>query len=196
MGQRLHHVPAQLSGGEQQRVTIARAIANKPEILLLDEPTGDLDTKNTLIVMEMLMKLNEEENITLVMVTHDPMLKNAASKVVFMRDGKIHKIETVAEQDHKEFREKCRHELEGIVASKGAASGKAKKISQLRKPNDYETFDKDAVNVAENLLKQFNAFAAQKPVQLQSETVIDYSKEDQPYQQPYQQQQEQQAKQQ
>jgi len=74
MSARLDHLPSQLSGGEQQRVTIARALANNPDILLLDEPTGDLDSVNTSIVMKLLTDLNKE-GITLVMVTHDVGLK-------------------------------------------------------------------------------------------------------------------------
>ena len=89
---RMDHFPNQLSGGEQQRVTIARSIANKPKILLLDEPTGDLDTRSTDIVMKILIDLNQKEKITMVMVTHDVGLKTFAHRVVRMADGKIHKI--------------------------------------------------------------------------------------------------------
>eukprot|EP00698_Gefionella_okellyi_P024623 TRINITY_DN875_c0_g1_i1.p1 TRINITY_DN875_c0_g1~~TRINITY_DN875_c0_g1_i1.p1 ORF type:complete len:432 (-),score=79.44 TRINITY_DN875_c0_g1_i1:126-1274(-) len=102
MGHRLHHLPTQLSGGEQQRVTIARAVANKPELLLLDEPTGDLDSANTHIVCKLLKDLNEQEGITLVMVTHDPALKNFAHKVVRMRDGKLASVEDVDVELRKE----------------------------------------------------------------------------------------------
>jgi len=85
---RIDHFPRQLSGGEQQRVTIARALANNPEIMLLDEPTGDLDTKNTDLVMKILMELNKE-GITMIMVSHDLNLKNYAHRVIRMADGKI-----------------------------------------------------------------------------------------------------------
>lgn len=89
MSHRLKHFPNQLSGGEQQRVTIARALANKPQVLLLDEPTGDLDTRNTHIVLDILLKLNEQEKITLVMVTHDVNLKYLSHRVLKVLDGKI-----------------------------------------------------------------------------------------------------------
>ena len=95
MGERLGHFPNMMSGGEQQRVTIARALANKPEILLLDEPTGDLDGRNSEIVMKLLTELNREEGITLIMVTHDPNLKQYAERVIHLRDGKISRIEVV-----------------------------------------------------------------------------------------------------
>lgn len=89
---RMDHFPNQLSGGEQQRVTIARSIANKPKILLLDEPTGDLDTRSTDVVMKILIDLNMREKITMIMVTHDIGLKNFATRVIRMSDGKVHKI--------------------------------------------------------------------------------------------------------
>jgi len=84
-----------LSGGEQQRVTIARSIANNPSILLLDEPTGDLDTRSTDIVMKILLDLNLHKKITMIMVTHDVGLKGFANKVVRMADGKINKIQEI-----------------------------------------------------------------------------------------------------
>ncbi|TPX71750.1 hypothetical protein SpCBS45565_g00848 [Spizellomyces sp. 'palustris'] len=95
LSHRLHHFPAKLSGGEQQRVTIARAIANLPEVLLLDEPTGDLDTSNTHRIIDLLHRLNSEEDVTLIMVTHDVYLKNFAHRVIYMRDGKIQRVEMV-----------------------------------------------------------------------------------------------------
>ena len=85
---RMDHLPSQLSGGEQQRVTIARAIANRPELLLLDEPTGDLDTVNGSIILSLLLQLNRHEGITALMVTHDQQLKHYAHRVVHMVDGK------------------------------------------------------------------------------------------------------------
>ncbi len=97
IGARSTHLPSQLSGGEQQRVTIARAIANCPEILLLDEPTGDLDTKNTHIILQLLMELNRREGITCIMVTHDQDLRDFAHKVVHVMDGKILRVEIVPE---------------------------------------------------------------------------------------------------
>eukprot|EP00002_Diphylleia_rotans_P001115 TRINITY_DN1061_c0_g1_i1.p1 TRINITY_DN1061_c0_g1~~TRINITY_DN1061_c0_g1_i1.p1 ORF type:complete len:193 (+),score=25.38 TRINITY_DN1061_c0_g1_i1:536-1114(+) len=103
MGKRTDHLPSQLSGGEQQRVTIARALANEPRILLLDEPTGDLDSKNTKLVMSMLKDLNQNQGITMVMVTHDRSLKNIASRVIWMRDGKISHIEEIPREKREEM---------------------------------------------------------------------------------------------
>lgn len=95
MAERLHHVPSQMSGGEQQRVTIARALSNKPELLLLDEPTGDLDTVNTELVLKILTDLNSgPERVTCVLVTHDVGLKAYAHRVIHMLDGKINRIES------------------------------------------------------------------------------------------------------
>lgn len=82
------HYPSQLSGGEQQRVSIARGLANTPDMLLLDEPTGDLDTLNTIRIMNLLVELNNM-GTTLIMVTHDMMLPSIATRIVVMSDGKI-----------------------------------------------------------------------------------------------------------
>ncbi len=79
----------QLSGGEQQRVSIARALANDPSLLLADEPTGELDTKNTKIIMELIRELNEEDGLTIVEVTHNPLCAEYANNVIKMQDGNI-----------------------------------------------------------------------------------------------------------
>jgi putative ABC transport system ATP-binding protein len=86
---RLHHRPAELSGGEQQRVAIARAIINEPKLILADEPTGNLDTKNSEIVLGMLRQLNKELGQTIVMITHNPEAAAYSDRVVHMRDGVI-----------------------------------------------------------------------------------------------------------
>src|ERR1700736_2619752 len=86
---RLPHRPGELSGGEQQRVAIARAIINEPKIILADEPTGNLDTKNSEIVLSMLRQLNKELGQTIVMITHNPEAAAYSDRVVHMRDGII-----------------------------------------------------------------------------------------------------------
>jgi putative ABC transport system ATP-binding protein len=86
---RLHHRPSELSGGEQQRVAIARALINEPKILLADEPTGNLDSKNSEIVLQMLRQLNKDLGQTVVMITHNPEAVVYFDRVVHMRDGVI-----------------------------------------------------------------------------------------------------------
>ncbi len=95
MGHRLGHRPSQLSGGEQQRVCIARALINSPKVLLADEPTGNLDRENTTLILELLKRLHTEEHFTIVMVTHDPYVAGWAERVVTMEDGLIVRDEPV-----------------------------------------------------------------------------------------------------
>ncbi len=83
------NTPAQLSGGQQQRVAIARAIVSKPLVLLADEPTGNLDSIKSMEIMNLLKKLNEDENITIIMVTHEEEMAAFASRVIYFRDGHI-----------------------------------------------------------------------------------------------------------
>lgn len=86
---KLHHKPSELSGGEQQRVALARAVINRPSILLADEPTGNLDSENSQIVLDMLQTLNKQFRQTIVMITHDSEAAATASRILEMRDGRI-----------------------------------------------------------------------------------------------------------
>jgi putative ABC transport system ATP-binding protein len=89
MGHRLTHAPNQLSGGEQQRVAIARALVGEPEVILADEPTGNLDTRRGTEVIELLERLNAERGVALVVVTHDLELAARARRRIRMRDGLV-----------------------------------------------------------------------------------------------------------
>ena len=89
LGDRITHQPTELSGGQQQRVAIARAIAMKPELILADEPTGNLDTENSVMISDILFKYVKEEGSSLIMVTHDPKLANKAKRKIKIKDGKI-----------------------------------------------------------------------------------------------------------
>lgn len=89
LGARMKHRPNELSGGERQRVAIARALANDPEIILADEPTGNLDSKTSKEITKLLKKLNRERGITVVVVTHDPKITEEADRTLTMIDGRI-----------------------------------------------------------------------------------------------------------
>ena len=86
---RAEHKPAELSGGEQQRVSIARALANQPALVLLDEPTGDLDSATGQEIMALLRDLNQREKVTLLVATHDPLVAQASSRIIRIRDGRV-----------------------------------------------------------------------------------------------------------
>jgi ABC-type lipoprotein export system ATPase subunit len=87
--ERMNHKPAELSGGERQRVAIARALANNPRFLLMDEPTGNIDSKTAKEIIRLVKRLNEDEGVTIIMITHDQQLASQAKRIVKMLDGSI-----------------------------------------------------------------------------------------------------------
>jgi putative ABC transport system ATP-binding protein len=86
---KMHHKPLELSGGEQQRVALARAVVNRPAIVLADEPTGNLDSENSTLVLNMFRELNDRFNQTIIMITHNPEAAAACQRIIQMRDGHI-----------------------------------------------------------------------------------------------------------
>jgi len=96
MAERMHHKPNELSGGQQQRVAIARALVNSPRIIMADEPTGALDTRTGAEIMGIFQKLNREQGITVILVTHDPEVAQHARRVISVRDGQVASDEPVA----------------------------------------------------------------------------------------------------
>jgi putative ABC transport system ATP-binding protein len=98
LGDRLKHRPAELSGGEQQRVSLARALINRPVIVLADEPTGELDTQTAAAIVGLMRELNQSAEQTFIVVTHDPLVAQRADRVVYLQDGRVLREERVREK--------------------------------------------------------------------------------------------------
>lgn len=97
LADRWEHHPSQLSGGQQQRVAIARSLINDPQLILADEPTGALDSKTSVEIMAIFQRLNREQGISIVVVTHEPDIAHYAQRIITFKDGKVLSDERVAE---------------------------------------------------------------------------------------------------
>lgn len=95
LSDRMHNMPNQLSGGQQQRVAIARSLVNRPAIILADEPTGNLDSRTSIEVMDVFQRLNQERGITIALVTHEPDIAEYAKRVIVFKDGRIKRDEPI-----------------------------------------------------------------------------------------------------
>ena len=169
LGGRLTHRPSQMSGGQQQRVGIARAFVAKPKIIFADEPTGNLDTKTTIEVMAMMVRLCRENNQTLILVTHDSYLAQYADRIVTLIDGKIvsdmENVSIVDRMTNEEIREYFLSENANLAATtvheteEEVDALKEAHQSQPQQPEPEETQQEQAVQEmpAQNAGQQINA---------------------------------------
>lgn len=133
LAERAHHRPNELSGGQQQRVAIARALINEPAMILADEPTGNLDSKTSVEIMELFQRLNTERGITVIFVTHNVETADYCHRVVFVRDGHVER-DARHEPRAGIYRELLADDMKSNLAQPEAHSGNAQKAMQGAKP--------------------------------------------------------------
>lgn len=138
LGTRLQHKPKEMSGGQQQRVGIARAFVAKPEIVFADEPTGNLDTRTTIEVMNLIKQMARDNNQTIVMVTHDRSLAAYGDKIIHILDGKIQSIEIPDRSDQEDLQTQLREVSERILQERGGEkeNGAAEQNDGAAEQND------------------------------------------------------------
>ena len=122
--ERLHHKPSQLSGGERQRVAVARALVNDPRMVLADEPTGELDSKTSVEIINLMKQINKQKGTTFIVVTHDPEIAKRGDKIIYLRDGKISREEIVISES-----------VEDIISLKHSSFGYQILTQRLNDPN-------------------------------------------------------------
>ncbi len=164
LGSRINHRPKQMSGGQQQRVGIARAFVAKPEIVFADEPTGNLDTKTTMEVMDLIKQIARDNQQTIVMVTHDPRLAKFADKIIHILDGKIQSVELVEHEEETEVEkpaetaeekpEKAVGQTEAGKSAETAEEKPEKAVGQTEAGKSAETAEETAAEKPAEEVKQ------------------------------------------
>lgn len=145
LGSRLTHKPKEMSGGQQQRVGIARAFVARPEIVFADEPTGNLDTKTTMEVMELIHAMARRNKQTIVMVTHDPRLASYGDKIIHILDGNIQNVEVIKTAE--QIEEESKIEIEKFKElQKEKKKARAEKLAKLMGKNTEEIKDESKEN--------------------------------------------------
>ena len=145
LGSRLTHKPKEMSGGQQQRVGIARAFVAKPEIVFADEPTGNLDTKTTMEVMELIHAMARRNKQTIVMVTHDPRLASYGDKIIHILDGNIQNVEVIKTAE--QIEEESKVEIEKFKKmQQEKKKARAEKLAKLMGKNTEEIKDEAKEN--------------------------------------------------
>lgn len=151
LGDRMSHLPSQLSGGERQRVAIARSLANRPQLVLADEPTGNLDTTAGEEIMHLLADLNASQGTTILVVTHDRRVARATDRIVTMRDGKIHDDHAVGDPLTEDLRELGRSRLgQRLIAGNAEDLGPLKEV--LSRDGRFTPEAECLVEVLQNLV--------------------------------------------
>ena len=146
LGSRLTHKPKEMSGGQQQRVAIARAFVAKPEIVFADEPTGNLDTKTTMEVMELIHAMARRNKQTIVMVTHDPRLASYGDKIIHILDGNIQNVEVIKTAE--QIEEESKVEIEKFKKmQQEKKKARAEKLAKLMGKNTEEIKDEAKENI-------------------------------------------------
>lgn len=151
---RKNHKPTQMSGGQQQRVGIARAFVSNPEIVFADEPTGNLDTRTTYEVMDMMVQMTKEKEKTLIIVTHDLEVAEYADKIIRIRDGLVESVEEVNQVEKAEQR---RLQIEKIAQDHESVRSQASTEIQMVDPDEQEELEGDLpIDICEGIEKSIN----------------------------------------
>ena len=142
LGARVNHKPKEMSGGQQQRVAIARALINDPEIIMADEPTGNLDSKSGKEIMELLIRLNREQGKTIILVTHDPKIGKQVPRVISVFDGMLGSEEE--QQELKRWTDSNYARLDGLDSEKAALADKAPEKPEAEEAADPEEEEEES----------------------------------------------------